>query len=126
MIVNAEIQQQRTSLIAPTLIALLKAKKVLKSPDYSYNAEKNQTTLVNGEHLIIFNGFYLKLIDKQTGIEKMIATGTRNQITGDIDWKTHSVSLGLSSEDVKKYDNPSLIVYIKQTLLNAYSLNAKN
>ncbi|WP_013325637.1 hypothetical protein [Gloeothece verrucosa] len=125
MTVNAEIQQQRTSQIAPNLMALLKAKKISKSPDYSYDALPNITILTDEEHLITFDGFYLKLLDRQTGKEKMIATGTRNQETGDIDWKAHSVSLGLSLEDVEKYDNPSLIVQIKQTILEAYQQEQK-
>lgn len=120
---NISIQQQRTEKVAPVLMALLEAKNVTQASGFSYDDSLNIARYEGTETLITFDGKQLTLWDKQTRLEKMIATGSRNPNTGDIQWKAQHLphlGNGLSAADVHRIANPKVISIIKETLLKAH------
>ncbi|ACK73998.1 ribonuclease H (plasmid) [Gloeothece citriformis PCC 7424] len=119
---NISIQQVRTSQVAPVLMALLSAKKITHSPEYFYNPEANRVQFVGEKNTITFDGSYLKMIDNETGLERMVASRTQNDITGDMDWIAHPLphkGEGLTDSHVKHYNNPETKNLIKTVIFEA-------
>ncbi|WP_013325638.1 ribonuclease H family protein [Gloeothece verrucosa] len=120
---NISIQQVRTSQVAPVLMALLKAKKMTDSPEYSYNPETNIAQFVGDKNTISFDGTYLKMTDNATGNERMVASRTQNDITGDMNWIAQPLphkGEGLTETHVKRYNNPDTIALIKTVIFEAH------